>query len=598
MRKFDGFTNIGFQHTYASVNFLNIESEMRCMDFLSVIVNLLLCFGNAYPSPTINSLESSFSLRLTGKYRVPEVLKVFSKVQGVAKIEFGDRPGESWIICLNAEIAMGMLIWFEKSGWRLECDPIHRPSSSGRLGFAGQPMSGVVVNNWPRGLTRDDIAFILQEYEGFEGFVNVQEGVAAFYRGVEWARRVVEGIGGMTNLTTVFLRPNGSSIIGNNTITMSGEDNDIAYGPKTTVQLTNVHMDRADLRRFARQLPGFVKLAFYRDWSFLCFDTVASASSAVSQINSSSTMRAAFTKVEYNPKSSLQSLGPVNSTLYVNNLPFNALNTEFTKIFGEYDGFMDVYFFRGSCKVYFVDIARATQALEDLNATTNLVATYFNKDVKNTAGSTTQLPNSDSAGALDGVTANPTTTSSNFTATSTSAEKQNDDPQVDHEQSTINLDIQGSIEINDDAIPSSATDIDGSSNESSTSDPALTQKMESPEIVRPRSTIHVTGICVDKGDLKLLFDSYEGFVKIAFYRDWCFCVFKSTETASIAIERLLSETKMKASFAKDEYTPNYTIPDVGPLNSVLYIFNLPWDATNLELTKVNKKEKSINSVYS
>jgi len=36
----------------------------------------------------------------------------------------------------------------------------------------------------------------------------------------------------------------------------------------------------------------------------------------------------------------------------------------------------------------------------------------------------------------------------------------------------------------------------------------------------------------------------------------------------------------------EEYTPNYTLPDLGAPLRVLYVFNLPWDATNLELRKI------------
>lgn len=125
----------------------------------------------------------------------------------------------------------------------------------------------------------------------------------------------------------------------------------------------------------------------------------------------------------------------------------------------------------------------------------------------------------------------------------------------------------------------------------------------------PRATIHITNLSVantgsgtgttnhDKADLLQLLSSFTGFVRVAFYRDWVFAVFSSPQLAAEAIDRLHRETKMRASYAREEYAPNYIVPDSGAPCAVLYVCNLPWDATNLELTKIFKMYEGFREVY-
>ncbi|KAI8800064.1 hypothetical protein BJ742DRAFT_843027 [Cladochytrium replicatum] len=270
-----------------------------------------------------------------------------------------------------------------------------RPSSN-------PPNSVLHVTIYPANAPHPDIAKILQLYEGFERVVFESGSCLSYFRDIDCAKRALEDLNTTTNLVTNYTRKeaqrnqfgggssaSGVMACGTHQLRNITQDPTEMYSgkrseeqPKTTIQITNLCMDRADLRSFVMSCAGFRKLAFYRDWCFACFADIESASMSINTIHQSSTMRATFTKVEYTQKYTPHNIGRPNPTLYVNNLPFNATTAEFTKLFATYDGFRDAYFFRGSCKVYFSDLASSSRALDDLNRTTNLIATYYHGSSK------------------------------------------------------------------------------------------------------------------------------------------------------------------------------------------------------------------------
>ncbi|KAI9011729.1 hypothetical protein DFJ74DRAFT_308375 [Hyaloraphidium curvatum] len=357
--------------------------------------------------------------------------------------------------------------------------------------------------------------------------------------------------------------------------------------PRTTLQLTSIpqHLDRADLRRFSRSLAGFKKIAFYRDWCFLVFVSAEAAHAAMRIVNDGTVgflggMRASFTKENYLQKHPPPPSGPPNPTLYVTNLPFNANPNEFRRLFSDFEGFQDAYFFRGSCKVYFRDTESADRTRKELNEETNLVATFW------------------SGGG--GFAASATGTSAKTGSETGSARGGSERGSDRGSENAASEDGEGSDD-----------EDEGYSNKMASSVGSLASS-HAASGRPPRATIHITNLSVanapapnaagpgtshDKADLLQLLSSFPGFVRVAFYRDWVFAVFSTPQQAAEAIDRLHRETKMRASYAREEYSPNYIVPDAGSPCPVLYVCNLPWDATNLELTKIFKMYEGFREVY-
>lgn len=285
--------------------------------------------------------------------------------------------------------------------------------------------------------------------------------------------------------------------------------------------------------------------------------------------------------------------GPPNPTLYVTNLPFNANPNEFRRLFSDFEGFQDAYFFRGSCKVYFRDTECADRTRKELNEETNLVATFWSggggganagaaSSGSNYANSSAGAASASSRGGSEaGFTRSAGSEKSSDRGSENAPSESGDDGDEDDETYSAKM---------------------ASSIGSLASSHAASSRA-------PRATIHITNLSVgnasgaqvagshDKADLLQLLSSYAGFVRVAFYRDWVFAVFSSPQFASEAIDRLHRETKMRASYAREEYAPNYIVPEAGTPCPVLYVCNLPWDATNLELTKIFKMYDGFREVY-
>ncbi|KAI8807738.1 hypothetical protein BJ742DRAFT_895233 [Cladochytrium replicatum] len=370
--------------------------------------------------PPPSSLNPRVTIHVTNvTLDMADLKKYFSSFPGFTKIDF--HIGASCYVCFtdfeSASVALESIhraVYLSTTGLPPNSLP-QRGSLQGtmRATFdvtytpfwtrpsSNPPNSVLHVTIYPANAPHPDIAKILQQYEGFERVVFESGSCLSYFRDIDCAKRALEDLNTTTNLVTNYTRKeaprnqfggnSASGVMGcaaNQLRNMSQDPTDLYSGnraeeqPKTTIQITNLCMDRADLRSFVMNCAGFRKLAFYRDWCFACFADIESASKSIVTIHQSSTMRATFTKVEYTQKYTPHNIGHPNPTLYVNNLPFNATTAEFTKLFATYDGFRDAYFFRGSCKVYFSDLVSSWRALEDLNRTTNLIATYYHGSSK------------------------------------------------------------------------------------------------------------------------------------------------------------------------------------------------------------------------
>jgi len=196
---------------------------------------------------------------------------------------------------------------------------------------------------------------------------------------------------------------------------------------------------------------------------------------------------------------------------------------------------LDIYFFREACKVYFVDIPTAQHALQHLNATTNLIATFFKGEGKSNSSDNLSSEN----------------------------------------ETNLFRDSRDMINENSMLVRRNSSHL-----------AAGPRKAFEGLKSTPKGTLHVSNITKDRADLLILFQEYEGFVKVAYYPNWVFVCFDSPDSAGKAIERIHSTTRMQASFAQVEYTPSFVRPPVGVCNSVLHVCNFPSNAHNAEFTKV------------
>jgi len=156
--------------------------------------------------------------------------------------------------------------------------------------------------------------------------------------------------------------------------------------PKATIKVGNISLDRAELRKLLSSYEGFYKVAFYRDYVYVCIRDVECATKAIAKIHSTTKMKAVFPKYDYTSRNNMLNVGTPNPLLHVSNLPYNATPEEFSKLFKEFNGCEDVVWFRESCLIRFSDSESAKLALEELNRTTNLVVVFSRRERENQRG--------------------------------------------------------------------------------------------------------------------------------------------------------------------------------------------------------------------
>ncbi|KAJ1565872.1 hypothetical protein HK096_008154 [Nowakowskiella sp. JEL0078] len=558
-----------------------------------------------------NSKSNRVTLHITGiSMDMADLKRYFSSLIGFTKIDF--HSGASCYVCfVDFASASGSIDVIHQNNiltggsMRATFDVTYTPFCT--RPSANPPNSVLHVTIYPSNAPHPDIAKILQSYEGFERAIFENGSCLAYFRDIDCAKRSLEDLNTTTNLVTNYTRKEPKQFLGG--CTMGGflrrpDDQQ----PKTTIQITNITMDRADLRAFIVNSSGFKKIAFYRDWCFVCFSDIDSASKSIENIHQTTKMRATFTKVEYSQKYTPHNVGRPNPTLYVNNLPFNATTSEFTKLFAMYDGFRDAYFFRGSCKVYFLDTNFSTRALEDLNRSTNLIATYYHGT--NRTGSVGTVPMGHLNYGFPTIEDLSLAWGGDIQDTVQYFETQKNMKISEHalKQQYRQLQIRNQLQqmVGGENLQQN---FPGQMKSSQYIQPAaqflLRKQIYSPAIdmqipfdvmqnLDMKSVICVTELSIDKADLKFLFQLFDGFERVDFHQDFCFVYFSSIGYSLVGVKRITHTTSMKAYFARDENveaSKNATIAQLtrfesGPPSPVLVLFSFQWNFSNLELTKI------------
>ncbi|KAI8854807.1 hypothetical protein BC829DRAFT_439078 [Chytridium lagenaria] len=265
---------------------------------------------------------------------------------------------------------------------------------------------------------------------------------------------------------------------------------------------------------------GFRRISFHQDYVFVCFSSVDTSTLAIDRIHEESDMLAAYAKHGVASNTTPSISVPPNPILYVSVFPYFT-ETELIKIFKSYEGFDSCRFFPNHALVRFTSVECSKKALEDLNGTTNLFANYSTKGAK----SATELRGKNSRSSID----------------------------------------DGRVEGAVGPVIPTITDMSAGS-------------------ASPKCTIHVTNLDREIPILLDFFKGLQGFRRVAFYVDYAFVIFEDPHYSSMAIEEILFGTKMKASFAKAEYSP-HCIPanTLGTPNAIIRVSDYPASISDTEL---------------
>ncbi|KAI9350327.1 hypothetical protein BDR26DRAFT_798586, partial [Obelidium mucronatum] len=294
-----------------------------------------------------------------------------------------------------------------------------------------------------------------------------------------------------------------------------------------------------------REYEGFRRISFHQDYVFVCFGDVVTAANAITRIHTETDMNAAYAKhgVASNSTPTIQ-VAP-NPILYVSIFPCFG-EGELLEIFSAYEGFDSCRFFPMHALVRFSNLDTAKRALEDLNMTTNLFANYSTKSTKNTSDQKPRVPSRLNQDAI-----------SMELAQSGLQSMINSKLQVNQPQGQQQQQLQQQQSLLSPAIASNTA---------------------------PKCTIHVTNLDKDIPTLLDFFKSLPGFSRVAFYIDYAFVIFRDNDSASMAIETILFGSRMKANFARSDYTP-HIVPHsaLGQPSSLVRISDYPSTTTEEDL---------------
>ncbi|KAJ3192531.1 hypothetical protein HK101_006360, partial [Irineochytrium annulatum] len=333
------------------------------------------------------------------------------------------------------------------------------------------------------------------------------------------------------------------------------------HSKKTTIHVTNIIKDKAELKTLFAAYDGFRRISFHQDYLFLCFANVETSTRAIDRIHNETDMLAAYAKhgVASNTTPSI-SVQP-NPILYVSVFPYFS-EGELMKIFKGYEGFDSCRFFPNHALVRFANVECSKRALEDLNSTTNLFANYSTKGAK--SGTEPRR----------GASHRSASTSDHY-----------GDPHHHNGGGGMPGGPGGALGSHIHNKSVSVDDFLGVGVVHSSS--AAANAALSSSNAHPKCTIHVTNLDRDLPGLLDFLGNLRGFRRVAFYVDYAFVIFHDAPTASSAIEEILFGTKMKASFAKAEYSP-HPIPSasLGCPNAIVRVSDYPPSADSEELARL------------
>ncbi|KAJ3059231.1 hypothetical protein HDU98_004758, partial [Podochytrium sp. JEL0797] len=328
----------------------------------------------------------------------------------------------------------------------------------------------------------------------------------------------------------------------------------IIHSKKTTIHVSNIVLNRAQLRLHFREYEGFRRISFHQDYVFVCFGDVITAANAITRIHTETDMNAAYAKhgVASNSTPTIQ-VAP-NPILYVSIFPCFG-ESELLEIFSAYDGFDSCRFFPMHALVRFVNLETAKRALEDLNLTTNLFANYSTKSTKTVND---VKPRIVSRLAQDPI-------SLDIVQSGLQSMMNKLPPMQQQQQQQQQQQMQMQQQMQQQSLLSSSGPLMPSMLNINTNNASI-----------PKCTIHVTNLDKDIPTLLQFFKTLVGFTRVAFYIDYAFVIFKDSDSASCAIETILFGSRMKANFARSDYTP-HIVPHsaLGPPSSLVRISDYP-----------------------
>ncbi|KAI8924164.1 hypothetical protein BC831DRAFT_551577 [Entophlyctis helioformis] len=364
---------------------------------------------------------------------------------------------------------------------------------------------------------------------------------------------------------------------------------------KTTIHVTNITKDKASLKRLFERMPGFCRIAFHADYVFVCFNDLHSATLAIGDIQRRTDMLAAYAKNGITAHALPSIAVPPNPILYVSVYPF-ITEAEMTGIFSLYDGFDSCRFFATHALVRFKSVEHARKALDNLNSTTNLFANFSNKGAKGgvvtdedvaamEAASNTAHGRSDNAAQRAGRGEDRREDTARATASaSASAATAGQTARSRRRRGGVGNTTTASGNANGGGRSRGDSDTGQSSPRARSPTSAASTNAGTLCSTRPKRTLHVTSIETDKAGIYQMLLQYNGFTKVAFYPDYCFVCFSDVVTAGEALEDILFNTRMKASYARADFTCNTVAQAaLGQLNTIIRVSDYPSTSTKTDL---------------
>jgi hypothetical protein len=240
--------------------------------------------------------------------------------------------------------------------------------------------SNFTENNW---------LDLLKEFAGFESCKFYYNYALAKFTSVENATKCMDQLTSKSNLLVSFSK---IKLAGDGTVESSTNPDSFSRvtsafpAPKRTIHVTNLDRDRSVFLKMLLSLDGFDRVAFYNDYSFVCFDEIQNAALAMEKIMARTKMKASFAKVDFIHHSVAPSqIGAINSILKISDFPSNMIHSELIGIFQTLEGFVNAtHFLFSSCLVHFSSPELAHKALERINHFTNLTAVFSTKGLKET----------------------------------------------------------------------------------------------------------------------------------------------------------------------------------------------------------------------
>ncbi|KAI8903283.1 hypothetical protein EDD86DRAFT_250388 [Gorgonomyces haynaldii] len=143
--------------------------------------------------------------------------------------------------------------------------------------------------------------------------------------------------------------------------------------PKRTLHITHLDRTPGELYKLFVNYPGFMRIAFYLDYCFLCFDDPSNTSKAMEEIIFTTKIKSSYSKAEFSPHIVTHYLGQQSDKVKLLEIPLGLQSCDLSQFFDIYDGFQSL----SNSILSFDSIDNAQKAVNRINQETNLTCCFY-----------------------------------------------------------------------------------------------------------------------------------------------------------------------------------------------------------------------------